>query len=262
MNKEKRIENKKTDKKALMIFIPCLIVSGIVGFMMSAFGNYMEENIADLIAKGIVKVLVVITPYACLVMNTISIIIGTILLVGAKKHIKAWDGENEEEYEVIDKKLSVVGVLINIIFILSYFFFGAGFEFVLKDEYYGIIKWVCYFAGFIVALAGNMIIQAKIVNLYKEMNPEKQGSVYAMDFSKQWEKSCDEAERMQIYKAAFKSYNFCNTFYVFLWLLCLLGNQIWHYGIMPATIVIIVWLAQFISYQAYAAYYAKNPNKV
>ena len=262
MNEEKRIENKKSDKKALLIFIPCLIVSGIAGFMLSAFGNYMEESVADLIAEGIVKLLVIITPYACLVMNTIAIIICAILMAGTKKSIKAWDGENEEEYEKIDKKLSVVSIFINIAFILSYFFFGAGFEFVLKEEYFSLIKCVFYFAGFIMALAGDMIIQSKVVNMYKEMNPEKQGSVYAMDFGKQWEKSCDEAEKMLIYKAAFKSYSFCSTFYIFLWLLCLLGSQIWHFGIMPATIVIIVWLVQFISYQAYAAYYAKNPNKV
>lgn len=262
MNEEKRIENKKSDKKALKIFIPLLIVSMIVGFASGYLGDIVEANLADVIAAGIVKGLVIITPYANVVMNVVAIIICAILMADVKKCIKAWDGENEEEYEKIDKKLSVTSVLINIVFILSYFFFGAGFEFVLKKEYFEVINVICYFAGFIVALTGNLLIQSKVVNLYKEMNPEKQGSVYAMDFSKQWEKSCDEAERMQIYKAAFKSYNFCNTFYIFLWLLCLLGNQVWHYGIMPATVVIIVWLANFISYQAYAAYYAKNPNKI
>ena len=195
MNEEKRIENKKSDKKALMIFIPCLIASGIAGFMLSAVGNYMESSVADLIAGGIVKVLIIITPYACLVMNTITIIICAILMAGTKKGIKAWDGENEEEYEKIDKKLSVVSIFINIVFILSYFFFGAGFDYVLKDEYFSLIKCICYFAGFVMALAGDMIIQSKVVNMYKEMNPEKQGSVYSMDFGKQWEKSCDEAEK-------------------------------------------------------------------
>ena len=199
MNEEKRIENKKSDKKALMIFIPCLIASGIAGFMLSAVGNYMESSVADLIAGGIVKVLIIITPYACLVMNTITIIICAILMAGTKKGIKAWDGENEEEYEKIDKKLSIVSIFINIVFILSYFFFGAGFEFVLKDEYFSLIKCICYFAGFVMALVGDMIIQSKVVNMYKEMNPEKQGSVYSMDFGKQWEKSCDEAEKMLIY---------------------------------------------------------------
>ena len=191
-------------------------------------------------------------------MNTIAIIICAIFLAGIKKGIKAWDGENEGDYEKIDKKLSVVSVLINIVFILSYFFFGAGFEYVLGVKEYDAIAMLCYFIGFVIALGANMIIQARVVNLYKEMNPEKQGSVYAFDFSKKWEQSSDEAERIKIYKAAFKSYNFCSTFYIFLWLCCLLGNQIWHYGIMPATIVIIVWLVQFISYQSYAAYYSKN----
>jgi hypothetical protein len=57
MNEEKRIENKKSDKKALMIFIPCLIVSGIAGFLLSAFGNYMEASVADLLAGGLLNYL-------------------------------------------------------------------------------------------------------------------------------------------------------------------------------------------------------------
>ena len=262
MNEEKRIENKKSDKKALMIFIPVLILSGVIGFLVGGLGNYMEENLADVIAKGIVNLLSTITPYANLVMNAFSITICTIILLHVKKRIVAWDGEDEEVYEKIDGKLSTVLVICNIVFILSYFFFGAGFEYVLGVKEYDAIAMLCYFIGFIIALGANMIIQARVVNLYKEMNPEKQGSVYAFDFSKKWEQSSDEAERIKIYKAAFKSYNFCSTFYIFLWLCCLLGNQIWHYGIMPATIVIIVWLVQFISYQSYAAYYSKHPNKV
>lgn len=262
MNEEKKKENKRVDKKALKILIPCLIVSFFVGFVLSALGNFMEENVADVIAQGVVTALTVSAPYANLIMNTIAIIVSIIVLVNVKKKIRAWDGEDEAEYAKIDGSMTFVSILVNIIFILSYFFFGVGFEYCIKNSEATIIELMCYFLGFILALAGNMIIQAKVVNLYKEMNPEKQGSVYAMDFGKQWERSCDEAEKLQIYKAAFGSYNFCNVFYIFLWLFCLLGNQIWHFGIVPATIVIIVWLAQFISYQAYAAYYAKNPNKV
>ena len=55
MNEEKRIENKKVDKKALLIFIPLLIVSFFAGIFLSALGNMMEENIADVIANGLVK---------------------------------------------------------------------------------------------------------------------------------------------------------------------------------------------------------------
>ncbi len=262
MNEDKRIENKKSDKKALIIFIPCMLVSFVVGFFLSAMGNFMEENLADVIANGLNVFLEIVSPYANLAMNTLVIIICSIVLVNVKRRIKAWDGDDEEVYEKIEKNISVVLILSNLVFILSFFFFGAGFDYCLHNTKTTTVELICYFAGFVIALIGNLMMNAGTVNLYKEMNPEKQGSVYAMDFGKQWEKSCDEAEKMQIYKAAFKSYSFCNTFYVFLWLFCLLGNEIWHYGIMPATIVIVVWLAQFISCQAYAAYYSKNPNKV
>lgn len=260
MNVEKKKENKQVDKKALKIFIPCLLVAFVVGFVLSALGNFMEENLGDIIANGIEAVLRAISPYANLVLNGIGIVVSVIILVNVKKRITTWDGEDEEEYKKIDGSMSVVLMIINVVFIMSYFFFAAGFDYCIVGA--TLIELICYFAGFIIALAGNMIIQSKVINIYKEMNPEKQGSVYSMDFNKQWEKSCDEAEKLQIYKAAYGSYQFCNIFYIVLWLLCILGNQIWHFGIMPATIVTVIWLAQSISYYAYAAYYAKNPNKV
>ncbi len=260
MNEEKRIENKKVDKKALLIFIPLLIVSFFAGIFLSALGNMMEENIADVIANGLVKGLTVITPYANLVMCMICIIICILIFLKVKKRIKTWDGEDEEVYEIIDGSMSLILVIANITFILSYFFFAAGFEYCIKTA--TVVELICYFCGFILSLAGNIIIQQKVVNLYKELNPEKQGSVYSMDFGKQWEKSCDEAEKMLIYKAAFGAYKVSGNVFIGLWLLCILGNEIWHFGIMPATIVTIMWLIQFIAYQAYAAYYSKNPNKV
>lgn len=261
MNEEKRKENKKADKKALFIFIPCLIASFFIGFFLSGVSNYMEMNVADVISSGVVSILTLITPYANLVMNAVTIIACIIIIMNTKKKIKKWDGENEEEYLKLDKNLSVIMILSNLSFILSYFFFAAGFEYGISSKS-SVVEMICYFGGFLLALGGTLLVQSKVVNTYKELNPEKQGSVYSVDFVKQWEKSCDEAEKMQIYKAAFKAYNFCGTLYIFLWLFCILGNEVWHFGIMPATIVTIIWLVQFIAYQSYAAYYSKNPNKV
>ena len=170
MNEEKRIENKKSDKKALMIFIPVLVLSGVIGFLAGGLGNYMEENLADVIANGIVNLLSTITPYANLVMNTISIAICTIILLYTKKCIKIWDGEDEEAYEKIDGKPSIFLYNKRNFFILSYFFFGAGFEYVLEGKDSDAIEMICYFIGFIIALTANMIIQSRVVNLYKEMN--------------------------------------------------------------------------------------------
>ena len=71
MNEEKRIENKKSDNKALIIFIPCLIASCFVGFWMSGMGFFVRDNWAEVISDGLVKGLTLISPYANLVMNTV-----------------------------------------------------------------------------------------------------------------------------------------------------------------------------------------------
>lgn len=262
MNEEKRIENKKSDKKALKIFIPALIVSVVIGFMMGYFEDFVAKNLADVIEDGIVKVLMLISPYVTLVMNVLVVCICIVIIGNTKKKITMWDGENETDYEKIDKNLSIVLVLSNLVFILSLFFFAAGFEYTIGSDNAGLVAQICCLVGFIITLAQSMILSSKVVNVYKELNPEKQGSVYAMDFGKQWENSCDEAEKLLIYKAAFGAYNFCNSFYIVIWLFCIFGNEVWHFGLMPATIITIVWLLNFISYQAYGAYYSKNPDKV
>lgn len=262
MNEVKRIENKKSDKKALKIFIPVIIVSAIIGFFMGYFGDFVEANLADVIANGVTKALAFIAPYVNLVINVLVICICTIIIGEAKKKISTWDGENEEEYKKIDNSLSVTLMLSNLAFILSCFFFAVGFEYTIGSDNAGLVAQIICLVGYLLTLVQSMVISAKVVNTYKELNPEKQGSVYAMDFGKQWEKSCDEAEKLVIYKAAYGAYKFCGTFYMIVWLFCVFGNEVWHFGIMPATIITLVWLVNFISYQAYGAYYSKNPNKV
>ncbi len=264
MNEEKKLENKKVDKKALLIFIPFLLLSFIAGILMSASQNYMSENHPDIIAsipKAISACLEVISPYVNLVMYGICIIVCVILMANAKKKIKAWDGEDEEVYEKIDHQLGFVLILANGLAIPAYFFFAVGFEYCIGSDV-KIVEMICYFLGFIVAMFGNIIIQSKVVNMVKELNPEKQGSVYAMDFQKKWITSCDEAEKMMCYRAAFGSMQVMNGTYVSLWLLCVFGNMVWNFGLMPVTVVSLLWLIQFISYQSYAAYYEKHPNKI
>lgn len=259
MNEEKKLENKKADKKALKIFIPILIASFFVGIVLGGLMNFLEENSATSIASFFSTILTAIAPYANLVMNGIAIVVCVILYIVAKKQIKVWDMENEEEYEKIDSKLSAILIIINCTYIISMFFFAVGFDYVIGVS--GVIELTLYMLGFIMSIAGNIILQQLTVNAAKLLNPEKQGSVYSMDFNKKWTQSCDEAELHKIYKAAYGSYKVSNGAYLVLWLVCIFGNEIWHFGLVPVAIVTFLWLLQFISYQSYAAYYEKHPEK-
>ena len=84
--------------------------------------------------------------------------------------------------------------------------------------------------------------------LSKEINPEKRGSVYDMKFQERWLESCDEAERRQIGQASYKAYTTLNKFCPYCWGVLFLGNMIFHYGILPSTVVLLVWAVLTVSY--------------
>ncbi len=256
---EKKQMNKKEDKKALKVFIPLVIAGFFVGLFMGFCSSVMEATLADVIAGGIGTVLTYITPYANVVLSMVLVVVGVLLYSKAKKEMKEWDGENEEVYESIDKKLSFLIVFSNVVYIIAMFIMAAGFEYCIQDG--TAIQLILYFTGFIAALVINIVLQQVVVNATKELNPEKSGSVFAADFQKKWTDSCDEAEMQLVYKATFGAYKVGNGLYFGLWLFCILGNQVWHFGLMPVAIVTVIWLTQFIAYQSYLVYYSKHPEK-
>ncbi len=69
-----------------------------------------------------------------------------------------------------------------------------------------------------------------------------------MKFAKKWEESCDEAEKINIYKSAYKSYRSVQMTCMVLLLVCILGDFVWHFGLMPVAMVSIIWIVQTTSY--------------
>lgn len=100
--------------------------------------------------------------------------------------------------------------------------------------------------GFVLCNASSILIQNKIINFEKEINPLLQGSVYDLKFTEKWVNSCDESIQLSIYKSAYKAYTSVSTTCIILWVFCIIGYALWNLGIMP--MVIIVWLVQTISY--------------
>ena len=92
----------------------------------------------------------------------------------------------------------------------------------------------------------------KLVNLTKEINPEKKGSIYDVKFQKKWEASCDEAELFAIYKSAYRSYCITQRLCIILWLFCIIGGFVWGFGAVPVLLVSIIWGTMITSYCYYA----------
>ena len=103
-------------------------------------------------------------------------------------------------------------------------------------------------AEMLLSLFWTAVLQQKLVDLEKQINPEKQGSVYDIKFNKKWMDSCDEREQLIIYKSAYQSYRFTSTFCLILSIVVMLGSIPFGYGPLPACIVLLVWLVMMLSY--------------
>ena len=129
--------------------------------------------------------------------------------------------------------------------IVSFFFFNAGTAKLPQSSDGNTITLLVIF---LVVIALATLLQQKTVDLTKKMNPEKRGSVYDMKFQERWWESCDEAERRQIGQASYKAYVTVSRFCPYCWGVLLLGNMVFHYGILPSAVVLVIWAVLSVSY--------------
>ncbi|MDO5293249.1 MAG: DUF3169 family protein [bacterium] len=252
MSKEKVCEIQRENKKAFGKFIVIMIMSTLIGAIVGMLTAKLPENSTEAIARGIMAGLHLITPYANLVIVSVGTIVVTVLFKISKQRFKTWNGEDEDEMERIDRLLSYAIYITTMIMILACFFFAAGmkvFQFVeLREDAAKTIPVVCWFVSFILVLVFVTVSQRILVDFLKQINPEKKGSIYDIKFTKKWEESCDEAERLQIYKAGYKSYPVTSMTCLVLWIVCLMGSVIWDFGLMPVAMVTVVWTVLTTSY--------------
>ncbi|MEI3331365.1 MAG: DUF3169 family protein [Oscillospiraceae bacterium] len=128
-----------------------------------------------------------------------------------------WDGENEDVIWQAEDRLSRAMLMSSLTAIVSFFFFSAGIVYLPQEVDSAMIPLL---AIFLVVIALSILLQQKTVDLTKEINPEKRGSVYDMKFQERWLESCDGAERRQIGQASYKAYTTLNKFCPYCWVCC------------------------------------------
>lgn len=253
MAQQKAAENRREDKRAFGKFMLVLIVCGIVGGIVGVLSVETSEG-GLTFAALLGRAMKAIGPFGNVICTTIVLIAVVILTAQSRRLYNSWDGEDEEVMMRMDLKLSWGLFAISINTIASYFFFAAGIyalDFENADDLYDVglfIKIALTFIGLLYSLVVNVLLQKNIVNFTKEINPEKQGSVYDMHFQKIWHESCDELERLQTYQAGFKAYQAGNYSCMGLWMFCLLGLMVWDFGMLPMVMVTFIWIVMTVRY--------------
>lgn len=253
MNDDKVDEIKKEDKKAFRGFIVILSLCVIIGAICGAMSATLGEVFGDNLSNFFISILSNISPYASIILSVVVMIVSQIIYTKSRKEYEVWKQREEDDDTIdkIEKNISYLILMVAVNMILGYFFFGAGSNlriFNNSNEVFDITKVLLLFIGIIFCTSSSILIQNKLVNFEKEINPLLKGSIYDSRFTKKWVDSCDESIKLSIYKSAYKSYSSTSATCSILWLFCIVGSDLWNFGIMPLVMVTIIWLVSTISY--------------
>ncbi len=263
MDNEQAIKeaNRKAMPKFLLLMVISLIGGGAIGFFSVKYGlNALSGSLktaGEVFGSRI-------APWLMLAVAILLPVIVAPLYHNAKKLLAAWDGEDEEVSDSIDRKLSIAMWLTGSALILSYFLIAAAYSggFAAFSNKENIVPFLVSIVAFLGIMIETVIIQQKCVDAAKKTNPEKNASVYDTKFQKKWMESCDEAEKIMIGKCAFQAYGATNGACAILAIVLALCALIFDIGFLPSLVVCVIWLVNQSVYCKEAMKYSKTGNKI
>ena len=259
--KEIRRANRRALPKFLLILAVAMIVGGAAGYSAAKYGL---DQMAGSLKNAAAYFSAHIAPWCMAAIAVIVPVICIPIYRSAKKLLGAWDGEDEDISDEIDRKLSTAIWISSASLVLSYFLIAASYSggFATFDSKERTIVFFVGIAAFLAIMVEMIIIQQKCVDTAKQTNPEKKASIYDMRFQKKWMEDCDEAEKIMIGKCAYKAYTATNTVCTILAIVLAICALVFEIGFLPSLVVCLVWIVNLSVYCKEAMRYSKAGNKI
>ena len=237
---EIRQANRKALPKFLLIMLSSLALGAVIGFagmfILSATG---QDNLTAALS-GLGTGLAQAAPWLLAACGAVELIAGLILYRQAKGLIQTWDGEDETVSDRAEKPLNLAIWISSMAIVAAFFLLTAAYSagMASKSEAFGMLGGVI---AFVAVLVITIILQQRLVDLAKQLYPEKKASVYDTKFQKKWFAQCDEAEKAQIGECAYHACNAANRTCMALWLVFTLTALFLDTGVLPVLAVCVIW---------------------
>ncbi len=239
----KQSENRKALPKFALTMAGSLLAGGVLGFFIGLSHIFGLESAA--LAEGLSALLEAITPWGIPVTSALTLGACFFLYRAAARKFAAWNGGDEDETsESIDILLSWVLLFSAVQLLLNLFFLAAFCIYHLDGERSALVT----VGVFLVSCGLVVFTQQKTIDLERQMNPEKHGSVYDTKFQKKWLDSCDESERRQIGEASRRAYMATNRLCLGLWLALVVLSMVFELSLLPVFVLLLVWGTMQVTY--------------
>ena len=239
------MKTKSENRRALPRFLVGILLAGIGGGVLGFCAAMVNGgNLSENVRTALNTALTAVAPWGTPVTSVLFLGIGWILYGQARGLYKAWDGEEEDSIDAAEQKLSWALLMSALAMLADFFFLSV----LVIYDVGGLLPTLAHLGIFLVSVAVIVVLQQKIVDLEKRVNPEKRGSVYDFKFQKKWMDSCDESEQRQIGQASYKAYQAVTHVCLWTWVALLIIHYAFDTGLLPMVPVLVIFGVMQITY--------------
>lgn len=226
-------------------FILITVVSGICGAVLSFLLSFQQAALISAIhalSRLLGSALPALHLSVCLFLSGMSVFFTSKL----RRQIAHSNPQNQEElFEQIESNDHCTEILtINTLSVILNFFF-LGVSFVYQNPRHILIS----AAAALLFLTLNTWVEVSHVNMVKRMNPRfEKVDPLSFRFSSQWESKCDEAQKLGMYRAAFRSFRISQLGFLGAFAVCAFTELFYPLGLMPFLLIAVFWGLHSLSF--------------
>lgn len=231
-----KADNRKAKGRFLLVMLVCGLLGGVLGFSGAVLGT---EKLTGLLAAAGHWFCREVAHWGALACLPLMLACFLLPYRKAKQMLDGWDGEDEALSERVEELLSKALWANNTLTIVLFFLAGASYVGVFGEgPVWGyLVGTAALIAGIVLTTAA----QKRLVDLNRLLAPEKEGSVYDLNFQKKWLDSCDEAEKNLIGQCSYRAFQLTQKLCAVLWGVFILSGMFLDTGVLPTLAVCIIW---------------------
>lgn len=234
MGTKTKSDNRRALPKYILVLFIAAFFGGVAGFGAGIVG---EGNLSEGIKKAVTGALAAAAPWGIPVTSVVFLGLGWRFYAKARRLYKTWDGEAEEPIDTAEETLSWALLMSAIAMLWDFFFLSV----LVVCGANSSLEWLGGVALFLASVVVIVVLQQKVVDLTRRINPEKRGSVYDLKFQKKWMDSCDESEKRQIGQASYKAYRAAANTCLWMWVALIVLHYAFDTGLLPIAAVLVVF---------------------
>lgn len=218
------------NKKTIMKFIGIMLIGGIIGGMSAVALLNVKDNAIPDFFEGINQFMTSSGPVLLGLVIALFTVPAVYYYLQAIKTYGAMGQADDEEMDrlevLVDRQTTLSSTLIAAMMMVAFLVFGIAYEATASNVFLVILV-------FMVAIVIATYMGAKTVNLVKKHDPRIHGDALDVNFAKEMEMSMDEAERLKLYKAGYRSYQTVKNLTIVFIIITIFSNMLLDTGVYP-----------------------------